>query len=115
MNTVEAMQHGLGYAAGREDASNVKTAEPGSVPGFMAFASAYARGHDRYNKEIMHFMVPCRDAYDAWQESGGRSIYRLAEQSEYALTRLMSDGDTAAGEQLAERHRYTRNALPAWF
>jgi hypothetical protein len=29
----EALQHGLGYAEGHDDASSVKTSQPGDAPG----------------------------------------------------------------------------------
>jgi len=79
MNTDQAMQHGLGYAAGREDASGVRTVAAASAPdgvGFMAFAEAYAAGWTDYNRDMRHFMTNARSAYDAWQETGGVSIFR---------------------------------------
>jgi hypothetical protein len=108
MQATEAMQHGLGYAAGREDASGEKTAALPDHVGFIAFATAYARGWSRYNAETMHFMVSARDGYDAWQASNGQTIYRLAEQSEYTLRCLARDGDVPAGQELAERQRVAR-------
>ena len=103
MNITEATQHALGYAAGREDASDIKTAESGPRAGFIAFADAYANGWDRYNREVMCFMTNARDAYDAWQASDGRSIYQLATMSGYSLGRLADDGDEAATAELTKR------------
>jgi hypothetical protein len=107
MNTEEAMQHGLGYASGREDASGVRTAEvPGDVhqrSGFIAFAEAYAKGWDRFNRQILWCMVNAQAAYDAWQESGGRSIYRLEHESESFLRALAGDGDEQAAHELNNR------------
>lgn len=53
MNQQEATQHGLGYAAGREDASGVRTADRGHScrPGFIMFAEAYAAAWGDYNSE----------------------------------------------------------------
>jgi len=77
MNNPEAAtQHGLGYAAGREDASGVKTVSPTEAPGFMAFAEAYAAAWDEYNTEARGWMTNARDAYDTWQATGGRTIFR---------------------------------------
>jgi hypothetical protein len=77
-----AMQHALGYAAGREDNSigNVKTVDPSdSGIGFTKFAEAYANGWDEYNNEKRGSMVNCRDAYDNWQASNGLSIFKTCQ------------------------------------
>jgi hypothetical protein len=77
VNTEEAMQHGLGYAAAREDASDVKTIDPtGDGIGFMRFAEAYAAGWEDFNGEKRCYMTNARDAYDTWQTTQGRSIFR---------------------------------------
>jgi len=77
MKHEEAMQHGLGYASGREDASDVKTIDPtGQGMGWMRFAEAYAAGWDAYNTEQRFFMTNARDAYRTWQESNGLTIFR---------------------------------------
>jgi hypothetical protein len=75
MSKDEAMQHGLGYAAGREDASGTPTVEPGTRPGFMAFADAYAEGWDDYNSQRRWYMTNARDAYDTWQATAGLTIF----------------------------------------
>ena len=72
----EAIQHALGYAAGREDASGIRTRSPGELPGFMAFADAYAAGWDDYRAERRYHMIWARGAYDTWQASNGRTIFR---------------------------------------
>jgi hypothetical protein len=72
----EAIQHALGYAAGREDASGVKTTEPDERPGFVAFADAYAAGWAEYRAEKRSYMTNCRDAYETWQATGGITIFR---------------------------------------
>jgi hypothetical protein len=75
----EAMQHGLGYASGREDGSNVRTVDsPGTEcrMGWMHFAEAYAQAWDDFNHERRGYMTNCRDAYDAWQASEGRTIFK---------------------------------------
>lgn len=81
MTKEEAMQHGLGYASGREDASNVRTADINDSPaekrmGWMRFAEVYAQGWDDYNHERRHYMTNCRDAYDTWQATSGKTIFR---------------------------------------
>ncbi len=76
MQSEEAIQHGLGYAAGREDVSGVKTAESGETPGFMAFANAYGAAWQEYNDEKRFYMTNARDAYDTWQATGGQTIFR---------------------------------------
>ena len=75
MNTQEAMQHGLGYAAGREDASGIKTISPTDAPGFIAFAEAYADGWGDFNAERRHYMTNTKVAYDTWQATDGRTIF----------------------------------------
>ena len=70
MNHSEAMQHGLGYAAGREDASGVPT-----VGGFDAFAAAYAAGWDEYMNAHRGMMTNARSAYDTWQATNGQTIF----------------------------------------
>ena len=76
MTKREAMQHGLGYAAGREDASGVKTVTPdGNRSGFIVFAEAYAQGWDDYNAERRCYMTNARDAYDSWQRTSGQTIF----------------------------------------
>jgi len=79
MDTSEARQHALGYAAGREDASGVSTSRAANAPdgvGFMAFADAYAAAWDDFNHGARYFMTNARSAYDAWQETAGVSIFR---------------------------------------
>lgn len=76
MKREEAIQHGLGYAAGREDASDIKTAEPTETPGFLAFAYAYGDAWQEYNTEVRCMMTNARDAYDTWQATEGRTIFR---------------------------------------
>ena len=109
MNHDEAMQHGLGYAAGREDASGVRTAEVPGDPqmrsGFLAFAQAYAQGWDDFNSGARCSMTNARDAYDRWQESGGRTIWRrgdltLSEEDRRELDRLRP-GAFASTEEFA--------------
>jgi hypothetical protein len=79
MRYEEARQHALGYAAGREDASGVLTADSDGVParsGFILFAEVFAQGWGDYNCEQRFYMVNAASAYDAWQLSGGRTIFR---------------------------------------
>jgi hypothetical protein len=77
MRKDEAMQHGLGYAAGREDASGAKTADPtGDSVGFMRFGEAYASGWDDFNGEKRSYMTNARDAYETWQATRGQTIFR---------------------------------------
>lgn len=76
MNKEEARQHALGYAAGREDASGIKTAEPTTLPGFMAFADVFGQAWDDYNNQHRFMMTNARDAYDTWQATNGQTIFR---------------------------------------
>jgi hypothetical protein len=72
------MQHGLGYAAGREDGSfqpTVLSAVDPGVSGFSAFAQAYAKSWDEYNAGTRGMMVSAQYAYDSWQRTGGRTIF----------------------------------------
>ena len=78
MNKSEAMQHALGYAAGREDVSGVKTHNGRDTPdgsGFIRFAEAFAGAWDDYNNERRGMMTNARDAYDSWQRTNGRTIF----------------------------------------
>lgn len=81
MSKEEAMQHGLGYASGREDGSNVRTVDVDDSPterrmGWMRFAQAYADGWDDYNRGLRFYMTNCRDAYDTWQATNGATIFK---------------------------------------
>jgi hypothetical protein len=80
MKHEEALQHALGYAAGREDASGTRTASGRwtrqKSSGFMDFADAYAQGWDDYNHERRVSMTNARDAYDQWQATSGATIFR---------------------------------------
>lgn len=79
MTPDQAREHASGYAAGREDASNARTVRPDGEPytGFIEFAAAYADGWADYNSEDGRrgYMINAKDAYNAWQSSGGRTIY----------------------------------------
>ena len=80
MNTDDARLAGMHYAWGREDASGAETA--GEHPyrsGWSLFADAYAQGWADYNAQRRCSMTNNRDAYDRWQESGGRSIFRRGD------------------------------------
>lgn len=79
MRVEEAKQHALGYAAGREDASGVKTvpaADRPVLPGFLTFADAFAQGWDDFNNERRFSMTNAQAAYEAWQASEGRTIFK---------------------------------------
>lgn len=76
----EARERALGYAAGFEDASGVKTVPaPGSPRGtdygWMDFAESFARAQDAYNRGGLSMMTNCKAAYQCWTESGGRSVF----------------------------------------
>lgn len=88
MEKNEALQHALGYAAGREDATRdenetitIPTVDPpegtGVWPGigWLRFADAYAAGWDDFNHGRRCSMVCCRSAWETWQASGGRTIF----------------------------------------
>jgi hypothetical protein len=69
------MQCALGYAWGREDASNARTYEPAGTTGSCAFAEAFAQGWDEYNQERRGMMTNVRSAYERWQASSGATIF----------------------------------------
>jgi len=78
----EKEQLALGYAWGREDATGIRTVPPMAYPvrlGTCEFAKAYAQGQDDYDHQYRYSMIPVRDAYEHWQASGGRSIFRQGE------------------------------------
>ena len=108
MKTEEARQHALGYASGREDASKIRTATGRAcpeMPAFLAFADAWADAEDRLRREVLWYRPSCHDAYEAWQASGGVSVYDLRNQMPVTLQRLAEDGDAAAATELARRTR----------
>jgi hypothetical protein len=76
MNKPEALQHALGYASGREDASGTPTAAPDHRAGWLAFADAFADGWDAYNNDRRHWMTNAQDAYATWQATSGATIFR---------------------------------------
>jgi hypothetical protein len=84
MTHEEALQHALGYAAGREDASGVRTkTAPRTVRGapaggWLDFGDAFAQGWDDYRAERRHNMINVKDAYNAWQASDGVTIFPWA-------------------------------------
>jgi hypothetical protein len=72
-----------GYAWGREDVTRIMTA-PATADGvgWMQFAGAYAQMHDEYNNGQRWSAFPVQDAYERWQETQGRTIYREGESTE---------------------------------
>jgi hypothetical protein len=88
MDTNEAMQHGLGYAAGREDSAGVPTSRAANAPdgvGFMAFAEAYAAAWDEFNHGARYSMTSARSAYDTWQATHGVSIFSDPRDRTWAI------------------------------
>lgn len=78
MDKSEAVQHGLGYACGREDASRVPTSPAANAPdgvGWLAYAEAYAAAWDEFNAGDRFYMTNARSAYEAWQATAGESIF----------------------------------------
>jgi hypothetical protein len=78
----EAKRTALAYAWGREDASGTPTAVPSggaAAGGDWAFSEAYAQGQLDYNEQRRGDMIPVRDAYANWQDSGGKSVFRRGE------------------------------------
>ena len=122
MNHDEAKQHGLGYAAGREDASGTPTAiPPGKMwrSGWTTFADAYAQGWYDFNAQRRCSMTSCRDAYDRWQESGGRTIFRkgdltLSEADRAELNRMRPGAFATTGEFTAYWERQAVMQDAAW-
>lgn len=88
MNKNEAMQRALGYAWGREDASGQLTAGDPNATTTCEFATAYAAGWEDYNTEKRGNMTPVRDAYERWQATGGRSIFRDGDSTQDQQARL---------------------------
>jgi hypothetical protein len=70
----DAMSNASGYAAGREDASGVRTVSPTDAPGFIVFAETYAATMADFLAERRHYMPAVSAAYDAWQATRGARI-----------------------------------------
>jgi hypothetical protein len=76
MTPDEARQLAMGYAWGREDASKTATAGTHEWQStWSLFADAYAQGYEDSNTGRRCSMTNVRDAYEKWQDSGGRSIF----------------------------------------
>lgn len=78
MDKNEAIQHALGYACGREDASKVPTVtatDHADGVGWLQFAEAYATAWDEFNSGARFYMTNARSAYEAWQATAGESIF----------------------------------------
>ena len=76
MTRTEAISHATGYAAGREDASGIRTyGSTADTSGFYQFALAYAAAWEQYNTEQLSHMRNCRDCYETWQETHGCSVF----------------------------------------
>ncbi len=75
----KAHERARGYAAGREDASGIKTVPSPSSPrgqdsGWMDYAEAFAQAQDDYNQGRRGSMTNCKAAYERWTKTGGRTI-----------------------------------------
>ena len=92
MTRDEAKRTAMAYAWGREDESreNARREDPaaegtptvapaGQISGDWAFSEAYAQGQDDYNSQRRGSFIPIREAYDNWQASGGRSVFKRGE------------------------------------
>lgn len=66
-----ALYLALGYVWGSDDHAGT-----GRTAGAMKFSDAFAQGYDEYNTKQRNFMPPVSDAYKAWQESNGDTIFR---------------------------------------
>jgi hypothetical protein len=95
MQHEEAMQHALGYAAGAEDFSGVKTVTPDDRVGYMAFAETYTAGWA--NVEKRGYMTSCAEAYGVWQATGGITIFRDAPMDCECLPGVVCPACTARG------------------
>jgi hypothetical protein len=79
----QALYLAEGYAWGQEDSTAIMTAAAtADGVGWMQFADAYAQMHDDYGKGRRWTAFPVRDAYERWQETRGRTIYRDGESTE---------------------------------
>ena len=78
MTKEQAIQHALGYACGREDASGIETRTylaDRSMIGWLEFGHAFGRAWDDFNNGRRGYMTNARDAYEKWQASDGRRIF----------------------------------------
>jgi hypothetical protein len=79
MDKEQATQHALGYASGREDGQNVTTVPAAGAPdgvGWLAYGQAYGIAQDEFNRGVRWSMTNARAAWEAWQATGGVSIFR---------------------------------------
>ncbi len=83
MTRDKALYLAEGYAWGQEDVTRIVTA-PATADGvgWMQFADAYAQMHDEYNNGRRWSAFPVHAAYQRWQETQGRTIYRAGESTE---------------------------------
>jgi hypothetical protein len=78
----QALYLAEGYAWGQEDSTQIVTAPATSDGvGWMQFAAAYAQMHDDYDNGRRWTAFPVKDAYERWQETQGRTIYRDGEST----------------------------------
>jgi hypothetical protein len=80
MTPDDAKLAAINYAWGREDAGGGPTVTPpGALTGYGAFSTAYANAWNDYNTGRRGMMIPVRDAWENWQASGGRSVFKQGE------------------------------------
>lgn len=101
METEHAEGLASGYAWGREDARNEfrrlvhaeygkPTASPDDRDGSYLFARAFAAAWREFNQGRRGSMMPVRDAYTRWQETGGMTIEDKHGFEAHALTAARS-------------------------
>lgn len=93
----EAVRLAGGYAWGREDASDVKTAVTVPIDGSFAFAGAFAAGYDDFNSQRRSNMIPVKDAYETWQASGGTRIFAEDDTTQAQIARRAAREAARAG------------------
>jgi hypothetical protein len=80
----KARERACGYAAGREDASGVKTTPApnswrGDDSGWLDYADAFAQAQADFTQGRRGMMTNCKAAYERWTATGGRTVHDTIE------------------------------------
>jgi hypothetical protein len=120
MTRDEAKATAMAYAWGREDASSIRTVTPpgSEANGDWLFREAYAQGYDDFNAQRRHMMIPVREAYENWQASSGRSVFRpgeltLGEKQRRELRELWPDSWSSGRPGAYDAYYARRDAMQA--